>query len=247
MIMFTYLMVFVIAFAGAFVQGITGFGSAMVWMSFLPLVIALPEASALTPAMLTIIGIQMTIKLHKNINWKMSVVPLVVSFISTAIGAWIMTFTTATTMQLVLGVFLVIVGIYFFATMKKTIKIKPTYANGGIAGFVAGVFTGLLNIGGPPLAIYYNAAADSPLQYKACIEFNFFMMYGWATILKFMSGSYTTETVKYLIPGAVAVIISGIAGLHLFKKFNKKIVSILVYTMLIIMGAYQFCKGMKLF
>ena len=94
MIMFTYIMVFVIAFAGAFVQGITGFGSAMVWMSFLPLVIALPEASALTPAMLTIIGIQMTIKLHKNINWKMSVVPLVVSFISTAIGAWIMTFTS---------------------------------------------------------------------------------------------------------------------------------------------------------
>ena len=63
--MFTYVMVFLIAFAGAFVQGITGFGSAMVWMSFFPLVMTLPEASALTPALLTVIGIQMTIKLHK--------------------------------------------------------------------------------------------------------------------------------------------------------------------------------------
>lgn len=245
--MFTYVMVFLIAFAGAFVQGITGFGSAMVWMSFFPLVMVLPEASALTPALLTVIGIQMTIKLHKHIKLKMSLVPLVVSFISTALGAWIMTFTTTQTMQLILGAFLVLVGIYFFATMKKSIKIKPTNLNGGIAGFVAGVFTGLLNIGGPPLAIYYNAATESPMEYKACIEFNFFIMYGWAALLKLMQGAYTAETVSYLIPGVVAVLVSGFVGLYFFKKFNKRVVSILVYAMLIIMGLYQLCKGLGLF
>lgn len=245
--MLTYILIFIIAFAGAFVQGITGFGSAMVWMSFLPLVIPFPAANALAPAMLTVIGIQMTIKLHKQINWKMSVVPLVVSMVSTAFGAWLITLTTTKTMQLVLGVFLVIVGIYFFATLNKKITIKPTGVNGGIAGFVAGTFTGLLNIGGPPLAIYYNAAAESPMQYKACIEFNFFVMYGWATILKAIAGEYTPQTLEYLVACIVAVLVGGFVGLKLFSKFNKRIVSILVYTMLVIMGAFQFCKGMNLF
>lgn len=245
--MITYILIFIISFAGAFVQGITGFGSAMVWMSFLPLVIAFPEANALAPAMLTVIGIQMTIKLHKQINWKMSIVPLVVSMISTALGAWIMTLTTTKTMQLVLGVFLVLVGIYFFATMKKKIVIKPTNINGGIAGFIAGTFTGLLNIGGPPLAVYYNAAAENPMQYKACIEFNFFVMYGWATIIKIFGGEYTPQTLEYLAAGIIAVLAGGFVGLKLFSKFDKKIVSLLVYSMLVIMGVFQFCKGMNVF
>ena len=241
------ILVFIIAFAGAFVQGITGFGSAMVWMSFLPLVIDLGDASAIVPIMLTIIGIQMTIQLHKHINWKMSVVPLVVSMISTGIGAWILTFTTTKTMQIILGIFLIIVGIYFFATRKKKIVIKPTAVNGGIAGLVAGVFTGLLNIGGPPLAIYYNAAAETPLQYKACIEFNFFIMYGWAAILKATQGAYTTQTLEYCIPGIIAVLLSSFLGLKLFSKFDKKKVSYLVWGMLIVMGAFQLCKAFQLF
>ena len=92
--------------------------------------------------------------------------------------------------------------------------------------------------------IYYNAATESPMEYKACIEFNFFIMYGWAALLKLMQGAYTAETVVYLVPGVAAVLVSGFAGLYFFKKFNKRVVSILVYAMLIIMGFYQLCKGM---
>lgn len=241
--MLTYFLTFVIIFAGAFVQGISGFGSAMVWMSFLPLIMGFPSASALVPPMLTLIGIQMSIQLYKHIHWKTTLVPLVVSMISTGVGVWILTFTTTRTMQIVLGAFLLLIGIYFFATAKNPIKIEAKPVNGGIAGLVAGVFTGLLNIGGPPLAIYYNAAAENPLQYKANIEFNFLIMYGSAVLIKAFSGAYTPELIKLGIPGVIGVLLGGVVGLKLFSKFDKKVVSRLVWTMLVIMGIFQLGKA----
>lgn len=241
-----YFWVFIIIFAGAFVQGITGFGSAMVWMSFLPLVVGIEFASALTPLMLTCIGIQMSLKLYKQIKWKTTLVPLIVSMVSTSLGVWILTLTTAHTMQIILGAFLVLVGVYFFATSKRPIKIAASPVNGGIAGLIAGTFTGLLNIGGPPLAVYYNAAAENPMEYKANIEFNFFIMYGWATILKAIGGAYTTQVLYYAVPGLVGVIAGSVLGLALFSKFDKKLVSRLVWTMLIIMGIYQLIKAFNI-
>lgn len=245
--MVDYIWVFIIIFAGAFVQGVTGFGSAMVWMSFLPLVIGFKSASALAPLMLTAIGVQMSIQLYKYINWKMTTVPLIVSMLSTSLGVWILLFTTTHTMQIVLGAFLILVGIYFFATSKNPIKIAASHLNGGIAGLVAGTFTGLLNIGGPPLAVYYSAASENPMQYKANIEFNFFVMYGWATVLKAFAGEYTVEVLNYGIPGIIGVITGSILGLKLFSRFDKKLVARIVWAMLIIMGSYQLFKAFGVF
>lgn len=243
----TIIVIVLVAFAGAFVQGITGFGSAMVFMSFLPLVVPLASASAMVPVMLTIIGIQVTIKMFKHINWKTIVIPLLLSMVSASIGVWIMQFFTVKTMQIVLGCFLILVGIYSFATSKHPIRIKPTIVSGGIAGLVAGVFTGLLNIGGPPLAIYYNAATDDPKEFKANIEFNFIIMYGWTALNYAVKGSYTNENLLYLLPAAVGVIAASFLGLKVYSKFDKKLVSRLVWGMLIIMGLYQLCKAFGVF
>lgn len=242
-----YFFVFLVIFAGSFVQGIAGFGSAMVWMSFLPLFIEFKEASALVPFMLTGIGLQMTLKLYKDINFKTAIVPLAVSIVGTFIGAWILNFTTTHTMQIVLGIFLILVGVYSFATSKNPIQIKATPLNGGIAGMTSGIFTGLLNIGGPPLGLYYNAAAESTMEFKANIEFNFLLMYGWAAILKFFNGEVTKGLLQYFVPGYIGVILGGILGLYFFSKFDKKKVSYIVWTMLIIMGTFQLAKAFKLF
>ncbi|NTW71921.1 MAG: sulfite exporter TauE/SafE family protein [Eubacteriaceae bacterium] len=243
----TYIGIFIILFAGAFVQGIVGFGSAMVWMSFLPLVIAFTDAASIVPLMLTILGGYMTIRLFKYVQWKTAIIPLVVSLICTSIGVWIMAFTTVQTMQIVLGIFLFLIGVYFFVTSKNPIVIKPTPLNGGIAGMIAGTFTGLLNIGGPPLAIYYSQATDEPLQFKGCLEFNFLVMYGWAAIMKGFQGVYTAELLTFLIPATAGLLGGSLIGLKLFGKFDKKIVSRLVWTMLVIMGLFQLGKAFKLF
>lgn len=239
----TIAVILLVSFAGAFVQGITGFGSAMVFMSFLPLVIPLSSASAMVPVMLTIIGIQVTIKLFKHINWKTILVPLILSMVSASIGVWIMQFFTVKTMQIILGCFLIFVGIYSFATSKHPIRIKPTLISGGIAGLIAGIFTGLLNIGGPPLAIYYNAATDDPKEFKGNIEFNFIVMYGWTALNYAVKGSYNQETLLYLIPAAIGVIAASFLGLKIYSKFNKQVVSRLVWGMLIVMGLYQLGKA----
>lgn len=243
----TYTGIFIVLFAGAFIQGISGFGSAMVWMSFLPLLISYTHAAAIVPFMLAILGAFMTIKLFKHVQWKVAIVPLIVSFISTSIGVWIMSMTTVKTMQIVLGVFLFLIGIYFFITSNNPISIKPTPINGGIAGFIAGVFTGLLNIGGPPLAIYYNQATEEPMQFKANLEFNFFIMYGWAAIMKAIQGAVDQQLMIYFIPAVTGLLAGSIIGLRLFGKFNKKVVSYLVWTMLIIMGLFQLGKAFKIF
>lgn len=239
----TIIVIVLVAFAGAFVQGITGFGSAMVFMSFLPLVVPLSSASAMVPVMLTIIGIQVTIKLFKHISWKTVIVPLIFSMASASIGVWIMRYFTVKTMQIILGCFLIFVGVYSFATSKHPIRIKPTLVSGGIAGLIAGIFTGLLNIGGPPLAIYYNAATEDPKEFKGNIEFNFIVMYGWTALNYAMKGSYSQENLLYLIPAAVGVIAASFLGLKVYSKFNKKVVSRLVWGMLIVMGLYQLAKA----
>ncbi|NLB76589.1 MAG: sulfite exporter TauE/SafE family protein [Crenarchaeota archaeon] len=243
----TYLGVFIVLFAGAFVQGLSGFGSAMVWMSFLPLLVSYEVAAAMVPFMLGILGLVVTLQLFRHVQWKVAIVPLVVSFMSTSLGVWIMSMTTVKTMQIVLGFFLFLIGIYFFVTSKNPVVIKPTPVNGGIAGFIAGVFTGLLNIGGPPLAIYYNQATDEPIQYKANLEFNFFVMYGWAAVMKAMQGAVTPEFKAIFLPALAGLVAGTAIGLKLFGKFDKKIVSYLVWSMLVVMGLFQLGKAFALF
>ena len=239
----TFVVIVVVAFAGAFVQGITGFGSAMVFMSFLPLVIPFASASALVPIMLTIIGIQVTIKFFRHINWKVVAIPLILSMASSSIGVWIMNYFTVQTMQLILGCFLILVGIYSFVTAKHPLRIRPTIISGSIAGLVAGIFTGLLNIGGPPLGLYYNATTEDTKEFKGNIEFNFLIMYGWTAIMKAVNHEYDAATLWYLIPAAIGVIAASFLGLRIYSKFNKKVVSMLVWGMLIVMGLYQLLKA----
>ena len=146
-----------------------------------------------------------------------------------------MTQQSDSTLILLLGIFLVILSVYFMFFSDK-IKIKPTWYSGLIAGCISGVLSGLFSTGGPPMVIYYMQTEKDVKGYLATIQ-TFFMLAGMLnTVYKAAAGMVTPNVLIFFAVGLVSVIIGTFLGKRIFNKLNAKLLKKCIYGMMAISG-----------
>lgn len=226
-----------INFISALLQASVGFGYAILAMALMPLVLPMRLCSAISAVTVVIIAIQMVIMLRKHLNLRLIFIPVLFCMLTTNLGLYILMNYPEEILRIILAIFLVFLTIFFATTQKKkSLKIKKTLLSSILFGLLTGISTGMFNIVGPFLMVYYLNICDDHLSFKANIEFSFLIAGIYSTILHIIYGNIDLEVAPYIVGSAIAVILAGFVGIRLFRKLNRGMVTRVIYIALPIMA-----------
>jgi uncharacterized membrane protein YfcA len=180
-------------FVGAFVRGYSGFGSSMIWVSSLTLVM---PPTAVVPVVLSLevlASAHLLPRAWSSVDWR-SVGPLVLAaWAATPIGVWLLATIPARPMQAAISAVVLIAAIVLWAGYRyprapKTVAALAT-------GALSGVITGSTSAGGPPIVVFYFSTPLGMHATRASLIAYFLFSDAVAAGVAALSGLMTVDSV----------------------------------------------------
>ena len=163
------LIIMLIILSGACVQSALGFGTTMITMAFLPLLMDYSKAMGLTILLVTFSTVFISVKYRRDIQWKIMLPMLIPTAVICGIVNTLSAKVNSNMLYLLLGFMFVAVSIFFFF-FSKNIHIRPSIRSGSILGIICGFCYGLFASGGPTAALYLLPATKGKKEYLATIQ-----------------------------------------------------------------------------
>ena len=149
-----------IAALGGIIHTITGFGSGIVMMLFLPSFLNMASAPALSSSINLFLSLILAFKFRKLIRVRLFLVPIIPYLIGSTMAIYALSGFDMRMVAIAFGVFLIILSLYFTFVAKK-VTVTPNWQTAVLCGGISGVTAGLFGIGGPLMALYFLAITDS--------------------------------------------------------------------------------------
>jgi len=158
-----------LAFVGALIVGISGFGSALVTMpiavQFVPLQFALPLFALVDLSTAFSVGLENPRNAARD-EWR-RLVPMIV--LGTALGVTLLVNLPRAAGMFLLGAFVLSYALYSLLRRGPTREIHARW--GWVAGLCGGITRSVFGAGGPPYAIYLSQRGLSKEQFRATMGF----------------------------------------------------------------------------
>ena len=207
-----------IAFFGALIFGITGFGSALVTIPLathlVPLAFALPLFAVVDLCCAFSVGLENP-RNAVRAEWR-RLVPMILA--GTALGVTLLVNLPRSAAMLLLGVFVLTYALYSLLRHGPGRMINPRWA--WLAGLCGGITSSLFGAGGPPYAIYLSQRGLTKDQFRATM--------GLATMT-----SISTRVAAFVITGllldravwmaAAAAVPAALLGLFVARRLYRRI------------------------
>ncbi|HEY1287828.1 MAG TPA: sulfite exporter TauE/SafE family protein [Burkholderiales bacterium] len=158
-----------IAFAGALIFGLTGFGSALITIPLASHLVPLPFALALFALSDLVSALSVGLENPRNAvraEW-MRLVPMILA--GTALGVTALVNLPRALGMLLLGVFVLSFALYSLVKRAGSRVVSARWA--WLAGFAGGITSSLFGAGGPPYAIYLSQRGLTKEQFRATLGF----------------------------------------------------------------------------
>lgn len=232
--MTTYMLAGLIFFAAGFVQGLTGFGSALVAIPLLSLIIDVKWAVPLCILNGLIITVYLSLHLQRHLDQK-KILPLVIGSIpGVFVGATLLQQVDAAVIRTGIGLLLISYALYNVLVRPR--PVCPAKAWGYLAGFFTGAIGAAFSAGGPPTIVYTTLTDWKKDEIKATLS-GFFVVNGLVTAtVHAVAGVSSSATVTFFIITAPFVLIGTILGTKVTGKIQRKTYLQLIYGFLILMG-----------
>jgi uncharacterized membrane protein YfcA len=225
-----------IAFLGALIFGITGFGAALVTIPLATHFVSLKFALALFVLVDLAAALSVGLENPKNAlraEW-MRLVPMIL--VGTALGVTLLVNLPREAGMLLLGLFVLAFGVYTLLPHAHSRVIAPAWA--WVAGLAGGITSTVFGAGGPPYAIYLSQRGLTKEQYRATM--------GFATMTSISLRAVAfTLTGLLLVPEvwlrAVVAVPAGLAGIwvarKMFTRISREMLLRVVAVLLVASGA----------
>jgi len=226
--------VFAILFMAAFVQSLSGFGSALVAMAFLPALIGIRAAAPLFAICAIPLEIILLIRFRQELSlreiWKV----VLASIVGVPFGVVLLKLVSEQIALAVLG--LALIGYSTYALMGKRLPRSDHFSLPWLAGFLAGMLGGAYNTAGPPVILYADTQDWPPERFKSNLQ-GFFLVTSVQILLgHYIAGNYQPDVLRWLPYAIPAILIGLLAGGLLDKRIPPLMFRRIVLVMLIVMG-----------
>ncbi|MBI5300957.1 MAG: sulfite exporter TauE/SafE family protein [Chloroflexi bacterium] len=228
------LIVFTVVLLATFTQSLTGFGSGLVTMAFLPAVIGIRSASPLVALFAGTLEAILFWRFRGSINLRALWRLMIGAVIGIPLGILGARFINERVVLAILGSVLVAYPLYAFFTPKlpRLPEGKLTFGFGVIAGMLGGAY----NTSGPAVIIYGDSRAWSPAEFKANLQM-FFLLNDAVTIASHaLSGNMTPFVLQNYLQILPAIAVGMLAGFHAERWINPVRFRQLVLALLILLG-----------
>ncbi|WP_457571371.1 sulfite exporter TauE/SafE family protein, partial [Desulfovulcanus sp.] len=196
-------------FAG-FIQGLTGFGSALVAIPLLSFVFDIKTAVPLCMLNGVVITTYMALNLRRDLDVG-KILPLLFGALpGILVGIYLLKHGDESMLRHGIGVLLIGYSLYNLVTRPK--PINPGKAWGYVAGFLTGAIGAAISAGGPPAIIYTTLTSWSKEEIKATLT-GFFIVNGYITAsLHAITGITGMATLKIFAVTVGFVLLGTIIG-----------------------------------
>ena len=225
-----------IAFLGALIFGITGFGAALVTIPLATHLVPLKFALALFVVVDLAAALMVGFENPKNAvrsEWT-RLVPMIV--VGTALGVTLLVNMPRAAGMLLLGLFIIAFAIFTLLPHGRMRVVSPRWA--WVAGCAGGITSTLFGAGGPPYAIYLAQRGLTKEQFRATL--------GFATLT-----SISLRLVAFLVTGllldaevwlkAIAAVPACLLGIwitrRIFLRISRDVLMRAVAVLLLLSGA----------
>jgi len=238
-----YLLLLLIIWAGAFTQGLTGFGSALVSLPLLVLFLDIRVAVPFSILNGLVITGLLSLQLRSHLDWH-KIGPLLAGFIpGVAAGVFFLKKTGEPLFLVLLGLMLIAFALYRLLAHPHPHKIHRAW--GVPAGFASGAISAAFSAGGPPSIIYATLTGWNKHEIKATLSIYFFLG-GLATALAHLLGGLTTREVARIFGWCLPAVLLGVwSGSHLYGRFRTEGYLRLVLVALLGMGALMLVSAAR--
>ena len=230
-----YILVGAVWLGAGLIQGLTGFGSALVAVPLLSLFLDLKLVVPLS----TLHGVTITLFLSWQLRRSLclnKIGPLLLGSVPGVIfGVTLLKYADPLIMKLMLGVLVTGYAVYaLLARPALESKLRPLWAY--VAGFATGAIASAFSAGGPPTIIYTTLAGWSKDTIKATLS-GFFLCAGLlASGAHLMAGLTTYTVVKYYAASLPFVLFGVWLGSRFYQRINHQLYMRAVFGCLAVMG-----------
>lgn len=224
-----------VVFAAAIIQGITGFGFALLAVPLLSLFIN--PIKSVTPMVVIfslVTNILIIYKSRKHIELKRIYFLIIFGVIGTPLGTYLLLVIKAETLKIIVGLIIIVTAV----AMAKDYKIK--IKNERISFLIVGMLSGLLNgstaLSGPPVVLFLSNQGVDKDVFRANLSVYAMITNIFAIVMFMLSGVITGGIVKYSFYVLPALIIGTFIGIKIASKIGEEFFKKLTIISIIVLG-----------
>lgn len=232
-----------ILFSAGLLQGLAGFGAALLAMPLLVLVLDVKEAVTLTLLSTLIINLFLSVQLKSHLDWR-KILPLVVGCVpGVYLGVTLLAKADPALIKCSLGVLITSYALY---CLGGRLSQKPISKGWGyVAGFATGTINGAFSAGGPPTIIYTTLTGWKKDEIKATLSCFFLFTTSLAVIGHFFKGLATPHVLRLYSLTALPVLAGVFLGTIFYKRLKSRAYLTMVYYLLIGLGLMMIVSGLR--
>nr|WP_321514239.1 sulfite exporter TauE/SafE family protein [uncultured Pseudodesulfovibrio sp.] len=225
------LLICTIVVAASFLQGLTGFGFALIALPLLGFLLDIKTSVPLMTLLAWCISLTLSLQMRHDIRLKKVSILMIATIPGIMLGIYVLKHVPSEILSLGIGILMVAFTVY-------QLTVKPTPRNSGriitsIAGFTSGVLGGSIGAGGPPVIVYSAIQSWSKNQAKATLAAYFTISGVLVAGMHAYSGLTTLRVLKlfmYALPAlALGVWLGAQAYTRLSDHGYKRLAFILVF------------------
>ncbi len=232
--MFDPLLIGLIFLLAGFIQGMTGFGSALVAIPLLSLFLDIKIAVPLCMLNSLVITTFLSLKMRQHLDRK-KITPLCLAAVpGIIVGSTLLKHVSSTVIRISIGILLVAYSLYSLFSKPKPRKLHKAWSY--VAGFTSGAIGAAFSAGGPPTIIYTTLNGWSKDEIKATLS-GFFLFNSYLTAsVHAMSGLTTLQVFSFFLVSAPFVLLGTVLGSICYGKIPRTLYLQLIFAFLVLMG-----------
>ena len=232
------ILIFLLCGAAGLIQGSAGIGFSMFVMAFMPMVMPYALAANVNRFVGLTIAVVGLWQYRHGIRLKTVAVPALASLVTSVIGIQVFQLADELLLKKGLAVFLLAMVAASLLLQRSKIVLRANWLLGLVMGALAGFASGLFNVLGPILAIYYMVTAQSSEEYRGSLNLTFVIISLWINLFYQVQTGYTPAEWVYGLVGTVSSVIGLIISKGWAGKMDKNKVAWMMYA---IIGSMAVC------
>ena len=225
------------ALLAGIVQGIIGFGSGIIIMSFLPYLLPINQSAGISALVMITSNIILVYKYRECISWRKLIGPYCIYVIVAAISVHLGKVLSVYLMKSLLGILFISLASYYIFFQKDNINIKiPLKLKVLIFSLISGFFSGLFGIGGPLMALYFLSIFKTKEEYLGNIQTFFLINSISITVIRISNGVLIASNIKFIVVGILGAILGTFIANKMINRINIHLISQIIYILIGISG-----------
>ena len=226
------------AAAGGFINGLAGFGTALmslgVWLQVMP-----PwQAVAVVAAMSAASGVQSLWLIRRGLKPGMKRLPrfLIPALVGSPPGTYILTWVSAGELKVLLAVLMIFYSLYFTVKHSLPKDMNPHLVFDGLVGFAGGLLGGAASLSGVLPTTWCAMQPWTKMETSAILRPCNIVVLGIAVIVFAESGYYTAEPLTIAVCALPVTLIASRAGIAVFRRISDTAFRYLLIWMMLASG-----------